>query len=122
MQTKQVVTALGALAHETRLGIFRLLVRRGPEGLSAGTLAERLSIAGPTLSFHLADLARAGLIDQRRESRSLIYSANFEAMNALVGYLTANCCAEQSDGCAPCAADIVAAAPKTSRQRRATAK
>ena len=94
MQTRQVVMALGALAHETRLGIFRLLVRRGPEGLSAGTLAERLGIAPATLSFHLADLTRAGLIDQRRESRSLIYSANFESMNALVGYLTANCCAE----------------------------
>jgi ArsR family transcriptional regulator, arsenate/arsenite/antimonite-responsive transcriptional repressor len=114
MQTRQVVTALGALAHETRLGIFRLLVRRGPDGLSAGTLAERLGIAPATLSFHLADLTRAGLIDQRRESRSLIYSANFESMNALVGYLTANCCAEQSDGCAP--------SSKSSRQRRAIAK
>jgi ArsR family transcriptional regulator len=112
MQTKRVVDALGALAHETRLGIFRLLVQRGPDGLSAGAIAERLRIAPPTLSFHLADLMRAGLIDQRRESRSLIYSANFESMHALVDYLTENCCAESS--CLDPAIDV-----RTGRTNRA---
>ena len=101
MQTKQVITALGALAHDTRLRIFRLLVRRGHEGLPAGAIAERLGIAPATLSFHLADLTRAGLTNQRRESRSLIYSPNFQSIHALVDYLTENCCSEQSESCSP---------------------
>src|SRR6185312_12896853 len=99
MATKHAITALGALAQESRLAIFRLLVERGPEGLAAGAIGEKLKIAAPTLSFHLQQLMHADLIEQRRESRSLIYSANFANMNALLGYLTENCCGGRA--CAP---------------------
>lgn len=101
METKQAITALGALAQETRLDIFRLLVRRGPDGLAAGVIAESLGVPSATLSFHLAQLTHAGLIEQRRESRSLIYSADFDCMNALVGFLTENCCGGNAVACAP---------------------
>jgi DNA-binding transcriptional ArsR family regulator len=88
----EAVAALGALANEHRLAVFRLLVQTGPEGKAAGAIAEALDLPASSLSFHLAHLTRAGLIEQRRESRSLIYSADFSAMNALVGFLTENCC------------------------------
>ena len=120
MQTKQAISALGSLAQETRLGIFRLLVRRGPEGLSAGVIADRLGVAPATLSFHLTHLMHAGLIDQRRESRSLIYTANFDGMNALVSFLTENCCVEE--GCAKPPAGVVAGAAQRARPRRAAPK
>src|SRR5687767_10180176 len=92
METNTAVTALASLAQEHRLALFRLLVQAGPDGMSAGALAEALAIPNSSLSFHLAHLNRAGLIEQRREGRSLIYTANFGAMNALVGFLTENCC------------------------------
>ena len=99
MKSAQIVAALGALAHEHRLAIFRLLVERGPEGLAAGVIAERLRLAPSSLTFHLQNLQRAGLITQRRESRHLFYSADFTAMNELVGYLTENCCADSGASC-----------------------
>jgi ArsR family transcriptional regulator, arsenate/arsenite/antimonite-responsive transcriptional repressor len=102
MKNPTIVAALGALAHEHRLAIYRLLVQAGPEGRAAGALADKLDIPASSLSFHLAHLTRAGLIEQRRESRSLIYSADFEAMNGLVDFLTENCCGGES--CAPVAA------------------
>jgi len=102
MKSKAAVSALSALANEQRLAIFRLLVQAGPEGRAAGAIAEALATPASSLSFHLAHLTRAGLIVQRRESRSLIYSADFEAMNGLVGFLTENCCGGAS--CAPAAA------------------
>jgi DNA-binding transcriptional ArsR family regulator len=92
MQPNEAVDALGALAHEHRLAIYRLLVERGPDGLAAGVIAERLGIQPSSLTFHLQHLRRAGLINQRRVSRQLIYAADFSAMNALVGFLTENCC------------------------------
>lgn len=113
MQTRQAIGALGALAQESRLAIFRLLVERGPEGLSAGAIAEALDIPASSLSFHLAQLSHAGLIRQRRESRSLIYCVDFEAMNGLMGYLTENCCGGDAAACKP-----VAAAAKPPRTRR----
>lgn len=88
----EVIAALAALAQEHRLAAFRLLVEAGPDGVSAGDLADRLSIPRSSLSFHLNQMMQAGLIVQRRESRSLIYSADFAAMAALVGFLTENCC------------------------------
>lgn len=100
MKTKQAIDALGALAQETRLKIFRLLVQRGPEGVAAGAIAEALEIPGATLSFHLQQLMHAGLITQRRLSRQLIYAADFTAMNGLVSYLTENCCG-RDQACAP---------------------
>jgi len=102
MKTPQVIDALGALAHEHRLAVFRLLVERGPAGLPAGRIAERVGLVPSSLTFHLQNLQRAGLIARRRESRQLIYSADFTAMTALVGYLTDNCCAEsEAECCAP---------------------
>lgn len=100
MKTTEVVVALAALAHEHRLGIFRALVEEGPDGLSAGEIAERVGLVPSSLTFHLQHLTRAGLIAQRRDGRQLIYSTNFSAMNELVGYLTENCC-RGSHGCAP---------------------
>lgn len=101
METKPAVAALGALAHEYRLGIYRLLVEQGPDGLSAGAIGESVGLHPSSLTFHLQNLHRAGLIVQRRESRSLIYSVDFDAMNELIAYLTENCCAGSSAACAP---------------------
>jgi ArsR family transcriptional regulator, arsenate/arsenite/antimonite-responsive transcriptional repressor len=92
MDQKQAITALGALAQETRLALFRLLVTCGPEGLPAGIIAERLGVAPSSLSFHLQQLVYAGLITQRRLSRQLIYAADYGAMADLMAYLTENCC------------------------------
>jgi ArsR family transcriptional regulator len=89
---RQIVTALAALAHEHRLALFRLLVERGPDGLAAGVIAERLGLVPSSLTFHLQHLHRAGLISQRRLGRQIIYAADFTAMNGLLAYLTRNCC------------------------------
>ena len=99
MKTYAVIGALGALAHEHRLAIYRLLVQRGPEGLPAGAIGERVGLVPSSLTFHLQNLQRAGLIAQRRESRQLIYSVDFTVMNGLVGYLTENCCGNSSADC-----------------------
>ena len=99
--SEHAVAALASLAQEHRLALFRLLVQAGPGGMAAGALAEALAIPNSSLSFHLAHLNRAGLIEQRREGRSLIYTANYDAMNALVGFLTENCCGGAD--CAPAA-------------------
>jgi len=92
MEPGRAVAALGALAHDTRLALYRLLVQRGPDGLSAGVIAQALALAPSSLTFHLQQLTHAGLITQRRLSRQLIYAADFAAMNALMAYLTENCC------------------------------
>lgn len=92
MERQRALAALGALSQETRLDAFRLLVRAGPEGLTPGAVSERLGIPAATLSFHLKELRNAGIVRCRRESRSLIYSADFAAMNALLGFLTEHCC------------------------------
>lgn len=92
MDTKTAVTALAALAQETRLSIFRLLIEAGPEGLAAGRIAERLNVAAATLSFHLKELSRAGLVSARQQSRFIYYAADFEQMAALMTFLTRNCC------------------------------
>ncbi len=92
MDSDQIIAALGALAHETRLKVYRMLVERGPDGLPAGAIAERLVMPPSSLTFHLQQLTNAGLITQRRLSRQLFYATDFTAMNAVVGYLTENCC------------------------------
>jgi ArsR family transcriptional regulator, arsenate/arsenite/antimonite-responsive transcriptional repressor len=92
METKQAIQALSALAQESRLSIFRLLVQAGPDGMAAGAIGEKLDIPPATLSFHLAGLARAGLARSRQDGRFVFYSADFDATNSLVGYLTENCC------------------------------
>jgi DNA-binding transcriptional ArsR family regulator len=120
MQTKHAISALSSLAQETRLEIFRLLVKCGPEGFSAGVIAERLRAAPATMSFHMAHLIRAGLIDQRRGSRSLIYTANFDGMDALVNYLTENCCVEQE--CKASSKDRASTVTERPRARQTAAK
>lgn len=99
MNNDKAVEAFAGLANEHRLAVFRLLVQAGPEGKPAGEIAEALNLAPSSLSFHLAHMTRAGLIEQRRESRSLIYSADYDRMNALIGFLTEECCGGRS--CAP---------------------
>jgi len=98
MTTSDALAALGSLAQETRLEVFRLLVQQGPEGLPAGQIAEALEVPASSLSFHLHQLMHAGLITQERRSRQLIYAASYGHMNALVAYLTENCCGGASCG------------------------
>ena len=98
METRQIITALAALAQESRLAAFRLLVQAGPGGLAASKIGEQLDIAPSSLSFHLKELSHAGLIAARQEGRVIIYSANFDTMTGVLAFLTDNCC-----GGAPCA-------------------
>lgn len=100
MEKDSAVLGLAALAQETRLDIFRLLVEAGPQGCAPGEIAVRLGLPAATLSFHLKELRRAGLVTRRRHGRSLIYSADFEVMSGLVAYLTENCC---GGACSPVA-------------------
>jgi DNA-binding transcriptional ArsR family regulator len=101
METTAAVNALAALAQENRLEVFRLLVEAGAEGLAAGEVAERLALAPNTLTFHFDRLRAAGLVTVRREGRSMIYAARYDAMNALVAFLTENCCRGAADECKP---------------------
>lgn len=101
MQTSAVIVSLAALAQESRLAIYRLLVEAGPTGLSVGEIGASLHVAPATLSFHLKELTNAGLIAARQDGRFIYYSANYSRMNGLIGYLTDNCCAGDGIGCAP---------------------
>lgn len=102
METKSVITALAALAQESRLAIFRLLVQTGPDGLSVGKIGEALNIPPSSLSFHLKEMSHADLVTPKQEGRFIIYSANFQTMNGLVAFLTENCCGGHP--CTPTAA------------------
>ena len=108
MQTKEAISALSALAQESRLAVFRLLVTMGPAGMAASKIAEQLGVAPSSLSFHLKELTHAGLIVPRPEGRFIIYAANFDIMNCLIGFLTENCCGgnvcspHPQQECAPC--------------------
>jgi ArsR family transcriptional regulator, arsenate/arsenite/antimonite-responsive transcriptional repressor len=99
MEKSNAVAALSALAQDNRLDVFRLLVQAGPEGMAAGAVAEALELAPNTLTFHFDRLRMAGLVTVRREGRSMIYAAQYDVMNELLGYLTENCC--QGRECAP---------------------
>ena len=99
MQAETVIRALGALAQEHRLATYRLLVQAGADGMAAGALAEAAGLPASSMSFHLAQLSHAGLVTQRRQSRSIIYAADYSAMGELMGYLTENCCG--GEACAP---------------------
>jgi ArsR family transcriptional regulator len=109
MDVKDAVEALAALAHEHRLKVYRMLVEAGPDGLNAGAIAQKLKLPPSSLTFHLQHLHRAELITQQRNSRQLIYAADFAIMNALVDYLTENCCAGSAAACE--------AAPKKTARR-----
>lgn len=99
MKPDQVVKALSALAQPTRLAIYRLLVARGPEGMAAGQVAEKLKVSPATLSFHFRALSHAGLLKSRQDGRFVFYAANFAVMNGMVDYLTENCCGGNADAC-----------------------
>ena len=103
MKKHDALAALAALAQDNRLDVFRLLVEAGPEGMPAGSIAGALKLAPNTLTFHFDRLRDAGLVTVRREGRSMIYAAQFDVMNALIGYLTENCCAGAPQQCAPVA-------------------
>lgn len=96
MQAHEAITALSALAHEARLAIFKLLVQAGPQGLAAGAIAEHLALAPSALSFHLKELTTAGLLTRQPDGRNVVYRAAFTTMNALIVYLTDNCCEGQA--------------------------
>jgi ArsR family transcriptional regulator, arsenate/arsenite/antimonite-responsive transcriptional repressor len=116
MKSNEAIEALSALASEARLAVFRLLVKRGPEGYTPSELNRRMDLPAPTLSFHLKGLAQAGLVVSRREGRNLYYSPNFEHMNALVGFLTENCCSLAGEDCG---ADCQPLAAPAQRRKRA---
>lgn len=115
MKEKQALKALGALASEARLAVFRLLVKRGPKGYTPSELADRLGIPAPTLSFHLKELVHADLILSRREGRKLYYSPDFERMKALVEFLSENCCSLADEACDENCQPL----PATSQRKRA---
>lgn len=115
MKPKDAITTLSALASESRLAVYRLLVKRGPEGYTPSEIAARLDLPAPTLSFHLKGLVQAGLIGSRREARNLFYSPSFERMNALVGFLTENCCSLAEQACGASCEPGVLQAPARKR-------
>jgi len=117
MKPKDAIGSLAALAQESRLAIFRLLVRRGPEGYTPTQLVEKLNVSSPTLSFHLKELQRAGLIDVRRDGRFLYYRPNFTHMNQLLGFLTENCCVLADQACGPDCGPATMEVSPTKRQR-----
>ena len=110
MESKAIVAAMSALAQETRLAIFRTLVAAGPDGMAAGAIARRLGLPPATLSFHVAQLERAGIVAARRAGRSILYAASFPTMQALIGALTESCCAGDPEACG-------FTAPKPKRRR-----
>ena len=126
METTDAVTALAALAQENRLDVFRLLVQAGGDGMAAGQVAEKLGLAPNTLTFHFDRLRAAGLVTVRRDGRSMIYAARYEAMNTLLGYLTENCCGGVAADCAPAVCEPraqikkaeIKGAPKAARMPR----
>ena len=113
MESKTVVAALAALAQETRLAVYRLLVQQGPSGMAAGEIAAQLALAPATLSFHLKELAHAGLVSSRQQGRFVFYAADFGAMNTLLQFLTENCCAAD---CGPSCSAPVLCAPVSARK------
>jgi DNA-binding transcriptional ArsR family regulator len=119
VETKAAVKALAALAQETRLGVYRVLVEAGRAGLPAGSIAEKLDVAAPTLSFHLKELAHAGLVHSEAQGRFIVYRADYGAMNALLEFLTSNCC--RATGCADDRVVCVPVPRPTSRGTRIAA-
>ncbi|HVV61152.1 MAG TPA: helix-turn-helix domain-containing protein [Pseudolabrys sp.] len=120
MKNDAAVAALAALAQQNRLDVFRLLVQAGPEGMPAGNVAEALDLAPNTLTFHFDRLREAGLVTVRREGRSMIYAARFEAMNDLLGFLTENCCRGAAEKCAPAVCKPVRAKKPATRKEFAS--
>jgi ArsR family transcriptional regulator len=118
MKSDEAVLALGALAQEHRLGVYRMLVKAGPDGMAAGEIADALGMPASSLSFHLAHLNRAGLVAQRRAGRSLIYAADFARMNGLLAFLIEDCCQGRPEVCAPTAEAVSRASCCTPAPRK----
>jgi ArsR family transcriptional regulator, arsenate/arsenite/antimonite-responsive transcriptional repressor len=118
METEAAIRSLSALAQEGRLAVFRLLVKAGPDGIAAGEIAHKLKTAPNTMSAQLLLLANAGLVRARREGRSIIYAVNFEAMSALLLFLTEDCCGGRAEICAPLASVAANCCPPGKRTRR----
>ena len=118
MDTRTAVASLAALAQESRLAIFRLLVEAGPTGLAVGEIGSSLRVAPATLSFHLKELAHAGLVASRQEGRFVYYSASFERMDRLLGYLTENCCARDGVECRPAGGSNACVKTRPGRKQR----
>ncbi len=118
MEKQDAIAALAALAQDTRLDVFRLLVQAGADGMPAGQIGERLGLPSATLSFHLNQLRHAGLVTFRRESRSLIYAAEYDAMNSLLAYLTENCCQGDPSACGVGGCDTTAMVKPKGRSTR----
>ncbi len=116
MKQSQALEAFAALSQETRLGIVRLLVREGPDGLPAGSVAEAAKVSASNVSFHLKELERAGLIEARREARSIIYTANYAGLRGLIAFLMKDCCAGRPEICAPVLADPCCSPAKTRKR------
>ncbi|MBY4946090.1 metalloregulator ArsR/SmtB family transcription factor [Cupriavidus respiraculi] len=116
METENALGALAALAHAIRLTVFRQLVQAGPEGMAAGRIAERMQMPASSLSFHLKELHRAGLLTSRQDGRSIIYMARYETMNALLAYLTDNCCG--GNPCSPIGGIARTERPARARRER----
>src|SRR5208282_5164113 len=117
MKSIDAIESLAALAQESRLAIFRMLVKRGPEGYTPSQLGEKLNVSSPTLWFHLKELQQAGLVGVRREGGFLYYRPNFAHMNQLVGFLTENCCVLADEACGPVCGPATADVSLTKRQR-----
>jgi DNA-binding transcriptional ArsR family regulator len=121
MESNQAVRALAAIAQESRLAVYRLLVQQGPSGMAAGEIAAVLGIAPATLSFHLKELSHAGLVKSLQQGRWVFYSADFEAMNSLLAFLTENCCAADcGPSCVPEACKPAATKPMSHVPARTT--
>ncbi len=117
METENALEALSALAHSARLAVFRMLVQAGPEGLPAGRIAERMEMPASSLSFHLKELHRAGLLRSRQDGRSIVYMARYETMNALLGYLTENCCGGNPCSPVPACSPVLVSSPRVAESK-----
>lgn len=118
MNRRQALSAFAALSQDTRLSIVRLLVKAGPGGLAAGAVADEIGVSASNLSFHLKELHRAGLLEARRDARSIIYSADYAALRGLIGFLMKDCCGGRPEICAPVLAENCCT-PKTAKKRAA---
>ncbi|TCU16981.1 ArsR/SmtB family transcription factor [Rhizobium sullae] len=116
MDQRQALSAFAALAQETRLQIVRMLVVAGPDGMAAGMVAEKTAVSPSNVSFHLKELERSGLINQKRESRSIIYTANYGALGGLIRFLMEDCCGGNAEICAPAAAVAACCTPQTTEK------
>jgi ArsR family transcriptional regulator, arsenate/arsenite/antimonite-responsive transcriptional repressor len=117
MNRRQAISAFAALSQDTRLGIVRLLVKAGPDGIAAGDVADEVGVSASNLSFHLKELQHAGLVQAKRASRSIIYSADYETLRGLIGFLMKDCCGGRPEICAPLLAEPMCCPPSKAKKR-----